>query len=223
MSTSLTTVAKAGLAKGNFIEFLLKGGFILVMAGASYFILRSVVRRIRRNRVTNSFGNESPSGRAAQYAASFYSGIMVSGLEWLNDWVGDGTDTELIFSTARQVYEDQGVTLSDCVRQYRSLYNGRDLIIDLQKDLSASDFQKFNSIINEGLGSLPILENKLYSPTEAIVYNEQFQPIFITQPKTLFGWHVESIIQGNGTILHGFEYDGQTRYVNSQDVLLVQP
>lgn len=211
------TISK-GLASSNIMSYLLKGGFFIAIAGATFLLLRSVIRRIRRNSITNNFGADTPQARAAQYAANFYTAIFPSGLEWLSDMFGDGTDTALVFSTAQQVYADSN--MSEVVKAYRKLYN-RDLIIDLQKDLGSSEFAKFNKIMNEGLAGIRLVSNKLISNKPTVVYNESIQPLGVVKARTCFGGHVESIIENNGRVLHGFDYKGQMRFVNAEDVQLV--
>lgn len=211
------TITK-GIASSNIMSYLLKGGFFIAMATATFLLLRSVIRRVRRNSITNKFGSDTAQGRAAQYAANFYQGIFPSGIEWLSDFVGDGTDTNIIFGTAQEVYANSSMT--EVVKAYRRLYN-RDLIIDLQKDLSSTEFAKFNRIVNEGLGAIRVIENHIISARPTMVYTENMIPLGIVKGRTHFGGHMESIIENNGRVLHGFDYKGQMRFVNAEDVLLI--
>lgn len=210
------TISK-GIASSNIVSYLLKGGFFLAVATGTYLILRSVIRKIRRNSITNNFGADTPQARAAQYAANFYTAIFPSGLEWLSDMFGDGTDTALVFSTAQQVHADNN--MSEVVKAYRKLYN-RDLIIDLQKDLGSSQFAKFNKLVNEGLSGIRMISNNLIAAKPTIVYDEMLKPIGIVRERTCFGGHVESLFQNQGKVLHGFEHKGKMRYVNAEDVNL---
>lgn len=110
--------------------------------------------------------------------------------------------------------------MTEVVKAYRRLYN-RDLIIDLQKDLSSTEFAKFNRIVNEGLGAIRVIENHIISARPTMVYTENMIPLGIVKGRTHFGGHMESIIENNGRVLHGFDYKGQMRFVNAEDVLLI--
>lgn len=211
------TITK-GIVSSNIISYLLKGGFFIAIAGATFLLLRSVIRTVRRNSITNNFGDDTPEGRAARYASNLYQAMFPSGLEWFSDWIGDASDETLIFSTAQQIHADS--SLADVVKAYRKLYQGRDLIIDLQKDLGSNDFAKFNRITNEGLSGIRLINNNIISKLPTVVYNEQIQPIGMVRPHTNFGGHVESILQNGGKVLHGFDYNGAMRYVNAEDVNL---
>lgn len=207
------------LANTNIIGWLLKGGFFLAIAGATFLLFRSVIRKVRRNSITNNFGADTPEGRAALYATNLYQALFPSGLEWFSDFLGDATDETLIFSTAHKIHEDSDI--SDVVKAYRKLYQGRDLIIDLQKDMGSTGFAKFNKIVNEGLSGIR-LNNSLVSSRPTVVYDEKNLPIGSVRPRTNFGLHLYSLAENNGRMLHGFDYEGQMRFVNAEDVQLVR-
>lgn len=112
-----------------------------VGAVAAFIIGRTVVRKIRRAKITNSLDTSTKDGLATSYAQRFFGVIVPSGHQWLNDTLGDGTDTVALYQLAEDMGKN-GITVGDVVPKYRALYSSRnflgkeeprDLIADLQE------------------------------------------------------------------------------------------
>ena len=101
----LPVLAKSGLAR-SFIPNFLNFGFIIAIAGGAYLLLKKVMDTIRRNQTIKDYGDNTQSGIAAAYAAQFYN-AMVRTAGWWSDWFGDGTNADVIFSTAAEMYRNK--------------------------------------------------------------------------------------------------------------------
>ncbi len=91
---------------------------------------------IRRNQTIKDYGDNTQSGIAAAYAAQFYN-AMVRTAGWWSDWFGDGTNADVIFSTAAEMYRNK-IPFKEASWQYKALYN-RDLITHLNSELDADE------------------------------------------------------------------------------------
>lgn len=209
-------IASKAVAKSNLVAHAMRFGIFAVLAIGSFLLIRKIVRRFQKNRYMSEFGKNNKSGRAVQYASQFYQ-AMISGHEWFNDWFGDGTDEKLIYSTAQEIHQDKDVSLPDVSQAYKRLYN-RDLLIDLQKELDATQYKKFSEVMNSGLSGLSA-PMRLITSRSATIFNEQFQPLHMVPANVNLGHSYESIISNQGTY-HIFYYKGKARFVQDQTVKL---
>jgi hypothetical protein len=118
------------------------GGFLL------YKLARKVITGIQQ-RNTESLADDSPEVRQAM---ALRSGMNPSGISWMKSF--DTTNTSIVFDTARQIRK-----LDEVGNAYRKLYDD-DLLRDLQNELSASDYQKFLTMVSsnpaKANGSAPV-------------------------------------------------------------------
>jgi hypothetical protein len=209
----------ATLTQSKSLLTLLKYGIFVLIAGVSYLIIKRIYNRARQVNELNKFNTSTSAGRSVQYATLFYNAIIRTN-EWMNDWFGDGTDLKTIYETAATIYQDREVNFQDVARSYRNLYN-RDLLIDLQKDLSSSEYAKFNEILKQGipgLGDLPIIVTR----RDAIILGEDLNPVNNARANTKLGRHVESLLLSGDRLVHGFSYNGMMRYVSADVAELVR-
>lgn len=110
------------------------GGFLLYKLG------RKLITGIQQ-RNTENMADDSPEVRQAM---SLRSAMNPSGASWMMSF--DTTNTTALFDTARQIKN-----LDEVSSAYRKLYDD-DLLQDVQKELSASDYQKFLTMVSSNPG-----------------------------------------------------------------------
>ena len=120
---------------------LLVGGVAIGIGGFLIYKLGSKIVAGIQQRNTENLASDNPEVRQAM---SLRSGINPSGVNWMRDF--DGTSTTIIFETSRQIKN-----LNAVGDAYRKLY-GDDLLKDLQSELSASDYQKFLTMVSSNPG-----------------------------------------------------------------------
>ncbi|HEY4785965.1 MAG TPA: hypothetical protein VIH57_07945 [Bacteroidales bacterium] len=118
------------------------GGFLLYKLG------RKIVTGIQK-RNTENLADDSPEVRQAM---SLRSAMNPSGISWMKSF--DTTNTTALFDTSKQIKN-----LDEVSNAYRKLYDD-DLLKDVQNELSASDYQKFLTMVssnpNKTGGSAPV-------------------------------------------------------------------
>lgn len=212
MSTALVRTGTAALATTRLLPTLLNGGFFVALAGLAYILIKKVLNKINRNSAMKDIGQYTVDGMAATFASQLYN-AMFSSFEWWNDWFGDGTDEDAMYQTAAQM-KQYNVPMADVARQYKNLYS-RDLLSDIQKELSSSEYQKFTRAMQTGLSGFKPVDAELHTTSDGYVLNDRFQPVQAVRPRTRLGMHLETYIFPNGTVYHGFDYRGQMRYISS--------
>ncbi len=110
------------------------GGFIL------YKLARKVITGIQKQN-TEKMADDSPEVRQAM---ALRSAMNPSGITWMRSF--DGTNTKVIFDIVKQIKK-----LDDVGSAYRKLYDD-DLLKDLQNELSATDYQKFLTMVSSNPG-----------------------------------------------------------------------
>lgn len=209
----LPAILASKVAKSNALAVASQFGFFtLIMVGA-FLLIRKLVRGFQKDGLMKQWGHDTSKGRATQYATQLRQ-AMVSTPGWIA-WMGDGTDEQRIFSTAHEIQQDKEVNLSLVQSAYKTLYN-RELVMDLQDELDASDFEKFRRIVNQGLQGL---ENPhtLYVSRDTTVFDKNFRPISKAKARTKIGTSYETLVtaQGNFDV---FYYQGNPRLIRSTDV-----
>ena len=138
--------------KDNILDHpkrLLVGGAAIGIGG---FLVYKLVRKLitgMQKRSTEKQANDSPEVRQAMMLRS---AMNPSGITWMMSF--DTTNTAAVFDMARQIK-----SLDDVIVAYRKLYDD-DLLHDLQNELSASDYQKFLTMVSSNPekkgGSAPV-------------------------------------------------------------------
>jgi hypothetical protein len=122
----------------NTARNLALGLGIVTVAGFGYWIISKKLKenRLKRNyqEVEKELGVNTPDGKAAGYAAVLFSAM--------DGW---GTNEDLIYSTIREM-KSQGVLFAAVANAYRKLY-GKNLLRDIQDELSSTEYMKFQKII----------------------------------------------------------------------------
>jgi hypothetical protein len=117
----------------------------VAIVGTGLYFLNRAYRNYQRTQTEA----ETDSNPAVQQAMALRVAMNPSGLEWLRRM--DGTDLTGIFTTALKITSIQAVASA-----YKNLYQS-DLFEDLQTELSASEYQKFLTIIKyNGTSSIQI-------------------------------------------------------------------
>lgn len=111
---------------------------ILAVIGAGGYGLSRWVKNKRQKDAAAQFGTNP----AVNQAVAFRNALNPSGYSWMKDF--DGTDEALATKTAAEVTDWKEV-----MSKYRALYQS-DLLSDLQKDLSPSDFAKIEAAAAAG-------------------------------------------------------------------------
>lgn len=113
-------------------------------------LLKNAFNNSRRNSEIKKF--DDVNAHAVKYATNLYSAFFLSSATWFSDFFGDGTDEQLVFSTAQEMFQTK-TSFSEVSKSYNKLYN-RVLLQDLQKELSTQEMQQFNTLLKGGLGRL---------------------------------------------------------------------
>ena len=128
---------------------LLVGGVAIGIGGYLLYKLgRNIITSIQQ-RNTENLADDSPEVRQAM---ALRSAMNPSGASWMMSF--DTTNTTALFDTAKQIKN-----LDEVSSAYRKLYDD-DLLQDVQKELSAADYQKFLTMVssnpNKTGGSAPV-------------------------------------------------------------------
>jgi len=111
---------------------------VITVGGIAFWLISRKIKenRLKRNyqEVEKEIGVNTPSGKAAGYAAVLFSAM--------DGW---GTNEDLIYSTVREM-KTQGVLFADVANAYRKLY-GKNLLKDIQDELSSTEYMKFQKIV----------------------------------------------------------------------------
>lgn len=207
------TIATTGLMKTPAVKWILTGGLFTVVLWGAYLIFRKVIQKAKRNNLSAQYGAENETGRALQYATQLYQAMFRSGAEWISQWIGDGTNTELIYNTAAQIQQDSKVGFNNVISAYKDFYS-RDLLKDLQAELDADEFKKFNTTLSKGLSGLakPL---RIATVSQAHILDDKFQPLQIVRPGTMLGETYETLHTQNGEAYAIFYHNNQPRLVNA--------
>ena len=208
------------------ISKALNGVFLVAAAGGTYFIVNKLMQDAKRNAALKEYGNpNSVNGMAATFATQFYN-AMYSTWEWWNDMMGDGTDEDIIYRTAGEMYRTR-ITLHDVAQKYKALYN-KDLLQDLQRELDAEELQAFNRMLSSGLAgaaSLAAVPHRMATAIRATILNERLQPVHQVPANTILGDYVPDQIAAyqlaDGRTMVGFMFNRNMRYVDSAVIKLV--
>lgn len=188
------------------------------LAGGGFFIARKIVRDIRAADAEKDIGTGTPEGIAGGYATILKIAMGSWGWDWASSF--DGTDEEAIFQAAKELHS-KGLTFGDVSKQYRKLYNGS-LLNDLRKELSVSDFAKFNSLLETGLGYLKTPQ-KLIATQETTVLDEFLRPIATVKENQILGENMGDTItlrNGKGRYL-SFKNNGKKYFIEHQKAMSV--
>lgn len=208
-------IAGSALAKTPIVAYLLRSGFFVALATAAYFIVRKLVNTVRRTGAINKYGDtKTVDGKSTQYANQLYQ-AMVRSNSFLNNFFGDGTDTQGIYSTAAEMHSN-GISFAAVSKKFSALFN-KDLLKMLNSELDSQEMQRFNQILSSGLSGI-IVKTLLKTKGDAYVLDSKFRPIQLVPSSTNLGMHLESIIYGNDQRYDGFMYNGKMRYIDGNSV-----
>lgn len=119
----------------------------VLLAGAVYGISK-IVKNYQK---TNTERQVEKNPEVSQ-AMSIYSAMNPSGTEWMKKM--DGTNTEVIFNTAREITD-----LNKVQDAYRKLYN-TSMMDDLRQELSPEDYTKFMNTLKFSTNNINKGNNK---------------------------------------------------------------
>lgn len=208
-------IAGSALAKTPIVAYLLRSGFFVALATAAYFVVRKLVNTVRRTGAINNYADtKTVDGKATQYANQLYQAMVRSNF-FLNNWMGDGTDTQGIYSTAAEMHSNK-ISFAAVSKKFSALFN-KDLLKMLNSELDSQEMQRFNQILSAGLSGI-IIKTLLKTKGDAYVLDANLNPIQVVPSSTNLGMHLESIVYGNNKRYDGFEYNGKMRYVDGDSV-----
>ena len=121
-----------------------KYGLITIGAIAGALVIKRLTKKtvenIRQTTVANNFGEDTQKGYGSTFAIELYASMHPNAT-----WLWDGTDEQAIFEVGRKMnlYKVKFAKVSE---MYKKQFN-RNLLDDLQEELSASDLAKFNSFL----------------------------------------------------------------------------
>lgn len=168
---------------------LLVGGAAIGIGGfLVYKLARKIITGIQQ-RNTEKMADDSPEVRQAM---ALRSAMNPSGISWMKSM--DTTNTTAVFETAKQIKK-----LDEVGTAYKKLYDD-DLLKDLQNELSASDYQKFLTMVSSNPakagGSSPV---KFATKSQLVVAKKE---IFLrTSPDASYHGAVYEIASKNKNII----------------------
>lgn len=107
-----------------------------------YFLIDSFIRKQQKQNALDS----APDDAATSFAIRLHDALVPSGLDWLNTWLGDGSNEAEIKQVAAEMKPLQN--FAAVAAKYRTVY-GTDLTKDLEKD---GVFQTFQSVYKATTG-----------------------------------------------------------------------
>lgn len=110
---------------------LLDYGVKAVLLGGAVYGLHKLYQHYQKDQ-TEKGADDKPEVRQA---STIYSAFNPSGMEWMKKM--DGTNTEAIFNTAKEITD-----LNKVLSAYKKLYNSS-MLDDLRQELSPGDYTKF--------------------------------------------------------------------------------
>jgi hypothetical protein len=116
---------------------ILVGGVVVGIGG---FLLYKLGKKIIDDAQHNTTESQVTDNVEVRQAMSLRSAMNPSGMSWMMSF--DGTNTTVLFNTAKQIKNFDSVSSA-----YKKLYND-DLLIDVQKELSTEDYQKFMTLVS---------------------------------------------------------------------------
>jgi hypothetical protein len=114
---------------------LLDYGVKAVLLGGAVYGLHKLYEHYQKDQ-TEKGADDKPEVRQA---STIYSAFNPSGMDWMKKM--DGTNTEAIFNTAKEITD-----LNKVMRAYKNLYNSS-MLDDLRQELSPEDYTKFLNTI----------------------------------------------------------------------------
>lgn len=106
-----------------------------------YFIFKKLIKDLDKSKAEE----QADTNPAVRQAMILNSAMNPSGLSWMRSM--DTTNVESVEAVANQIQ-----SLDEVVKAYKSLYN-RDLLMDLEKELTAADYNRILSIITSKAGA----------------------------------------------------------------------
>ena len=154
----------------------------VLLAGAVYGISK-IVKNYQK---TNTEHQVEKNPEVSQ-AMSIYSAMNPSGMDWMKKM--DGTNTEAIFNTAREITD-----LNKVQNAYRKLYNSS-LMDDLSHELSPEDYTKFMNTLKFSTNNTKKGNNKPKVDFKRGTYVATKLPTNIRKtPKNISKWSFDSNI-----------------------------
>jgi hypothetical protein len=190
-------------------------GKAVLVGGAlalAYFGGKKLLTNLKQDSVARDYGDNTEDGLAAEYAVQMYASFNP-----VASWLWDGTDEEALFNVAQSMYIKK-VSFGRVSTQYKRQFD-RNLIDDLQNELSSDDLNKFNSYSKGVFGISGVNYYITTAPTQ--VFNQQMQ-VVDTIPENRRICNVKSIVSkgvGKDKMI-GFTPKGtrQLFFVNSKTV-----
>jgi len=120
---------------------ILVGGVVVGVGGYLLYKLGKKIVDDLKHKGTEDKADDSPEVRQAM---NFRSGINPSGISWMKTF--DSLNYDMIMDTAKTVTNLDAVNLA-----YKNLY-GDDLLLDLQRELNAENYQRLLTLISSNSG-----------------------------------------------------------------------
>lgn len=138
------------------------GGVSVAVGTVGYFVVRRMVQKARKNKVSRDLDDVNSKDPRDAYAVNFAQQLRAafypSDLDntWFS-WLPDGTDEEACYAVAKAM-KSRNVEFSRVAKAYRNLY-GDDLVIDLSSELDSTELRTFYGHLGmqvQGLQGNPI-------------------------------------------------------------------
>lgn len=100
---------------------------LVLLAVTVYFFIDSLIKKQQKQTTLDN----APDNAASSFAIRLHDALVPSGLDWLNSWLGDGSNEAEITQVAAEMKPLQN--FAAVAAKYRTLY-GTDLATDLEKD-----------------------------------------------------------------------------------------
>ena len=213
----LPILAASGALDG-VIKILVRAGILAITAIGSFFLIKKVVKKAKYTNEIKRVGDDSRLGKANAFARSLYSAFFPMG-EIMSDIFGDGTDEDLIFEIAADMYRNR-INFSDVSNAYKSLYN-RKLLQDLQGELDPRQYAKFNDIIQGGkLNGIGFNERIITRRATYLYAGATMRAVGKAERGIQLGTMIDAKVNHlNGKMFYGFFRDNKKMYVPANAVI----
>lgn len=181
-------------------------------------ISKDIVGKAKKKNVSNNFGDGTKDGLAAQFAIELYAAMHE-----VATWVWDGTDEEAMYRVAQQMRVNR-VSFSAVANMYNRQFS-RNLLDDMQDELSSNDLNEFNAYMNGSKTLSGITSPRLNVMTTGLteIFNSQRKVVDRIGANVVLKNIEQEIALPDGSKIYGFTPKGlnQLHYFKSYNTKTV--
>ncbi len=210
------------IARANpVINFLIRLGILGVVVIGSYYLIRTLVKKVvndrRLKKETNNVGSADRAGKINLAAQLFRKGFFPYGEPKWGSIFWDGTDEETVYQAAAMMHK-YGISMAEVSRSYKAMNPENDLLTDLQRELNADELARFYDILQGGSLNGLTFNRKVWAYRSTPLLNDKLQPVGQLRPGTIIGNMSEILVTPSGKNYISIHRKGRQLFVNAADV-----